>query len=652
MNRMQYPVIHQAAHAALLSVCTVALNAPSAVLHAQQLDEQFLVPEVTFLADAPIIDGVLDRNLASLPRREFPLVTQGDDENPAIPAHYRLAYGADFLYVYVEAEASGLVYRDRAYQNGDGFAMVIAIPQPDDAPTEEFYVLACSAVQDPRLEWTRRIFWYYNVVNIFRRTSEDAKLEFHDGDGTIGFELYLPWQDVHPNHPWLSEGIGFNLRFVKATANGSQNSYQVHPGSIGAENSPRTYLRLRFEEPVLPEGASRTYLRSRRGNISEGTALSATVTTAAGGPVTDNVVLRLRSGEGSSITSRTETLDCGGGLCRHEVSLPTADLLPGGYSVEWFSRVNDSRGDGGLTVLPRADLGMLRERLAATKQNIAAGSVETIEFLLAEVESALASVHPYETAVRQRIQLARVQDLVQQAEHGRDAIAESRRFVRRAYRSTLDSTLQPYVVWLPPDFNPAERYPLLVFLHGSASTERNIIGARYVIPEGFIAVGPYGRGPSNAWSWDSAQDDVAEAIDAVIDHYPIDKDRIILSGFSMGGYGVYRTYLETPDKFGALVVLSGSPNLANRWSGAGDYPDFTSEQYLQVFRDVPIFVFHGRRDQNVSFEATQSFVQQLREVGAKVEFHIEDETGHSSPGPATVAALHDWIARVLELAKP
>ena len=364
---MRHALTRQAGPAAFFFVLSSAATAPAAVLEAQQQDERFLLPDVTFLADAPTIDGVLDPHLARLPQREFPLVTKGDGENPSNPAHYRLAYGADFLYVYVQAEADELVYHDRAYQNGDGFAMVIAIPRPDEEPTEEFYVLACSAVQDPRLEWTRRIFWYYNVVNIFRRTSEDAKLEFHDGDGTIGFELYLPWQDVHPNHPWLSEGIGFNLRLVKATANGSRNFYQVHPGSVGAENSPRSYLRLRFEEPVLSDGASRTFFRSRRGNITEGDVLDATVATAAGGPVTENIVIRLRSGEGSILTSRQETLECGGGLCKHEVTLPTGDLPPGGYSVKWVSRVNDSRGAGGLTVLPEADPGMLHERLAAAQ---------------------------------------------------------------------------------------------------------------------------------------------------------------------------------------------------------------------------------------------------------------------------------------------
>ncbi|MGD2135865.1 MAG: prolyl oligopeptidase family serine peptidase [Gemmatimonadales bacterium] len=646
---MQHPLTRPLG-ATLPVALAVALVAPTA-LGAQRQNQQGPAPEVTFLAEAPTIDGVLDPDLARLPRRAFPHVTKADDENPSIPAHYRLAYGADFLYVYVEAEAHRFVYRDRAYQNGDGFAMVIAIPQPGDEPTEEFYVLACSAVDEQRLEWTRRVFWYYNVVHIFLPTSEQAQLEFHDGDGIIGFELYLPWRDVHPNHPWLSEGIGFNLRFVKATPNGSRNFYQVHPGSVGAENRPRSYVRLRFEEPALPDGASRTVLQPHRGNVTEGETLHATAVMAAGGPVSETVAIALRSGEGTILARRQETLTCDGGRCQHDVVLPTTDLPAGGYSVEWRSQANAARGEHGLTVLPAADLDVLRERLAAARESVAGGSAETIEFLIAELDSSLSALHAYETAASQRIQFARVRRLVEHAERGRDIIAEQHQFVRRAYRSSLDGTLQPYVVWIPPDFDPEERYPLLVFLHGSASTERNIIGARAGIPDGFIALGPRGRGPSNAWSWDHAQQDVAEAMQAVIDHYPIDADRIVLSGFSMGGYGVYRTYYETPNKFRALVVLSGSPNLANRWSGSDEYPDFTREEYLRVFRDVPMFVFHGRRDRNVSYEATASFVEQLRAVGADVEFHVEEQTGHAFPGPATVAALHDWIRRVLEMSR-
>lgn len=95
--------------------------------------------------------------------------------------------------------------------------------------------------------------------------------------------------------------------------------------------------------------------------------------------------------------------------------------------------------------------------------------------------------------------------------------------------------------------------------------------------------------------------------------------------------------------------MSGAPNMANRWSGASNFPDFNEERYLRVFEGVPIFVFHGRQDRNVSFDATASLVEQLRAVGADVEFHVEDDKGHSFPNAETVASLHAWLAVTLGL---
>ena len=633
---------------AAIGAVMVLLNGGAA--EAQELQAgDVLEPAVTFLAAAPAIDGVLDDHLAHLPQREFSVVEKEDSDNPSIPASYRLAYGADFLYVYVEAEAERLLFRDRAYQNGDGFAMVLGVPRPNDKPTDEFYVLAASAVREQRLEWSRRIFWYYNVDNIFQRTSDDAKLEFNEGSGIISFELYLPWQDVHPYHPWLSDGIGFNLRFVKGTENGSRNRYSVATGRIGAENQPREYVRLTFEEPTVPDGASQTFLLLDRNNIGAGESLGARIATNAGATLTENVRVLIRTGEGTAVASARLQLECDPGVSVHEVDVPTEDLPPGGYRVEWSSGANDSRGEGGLTVLPEVDPAGLRDQLAMVRGAISDGSYASIEFMIQEAEEELATVKPYETAAGQRLQFARVLKVLEAARAGEDAVSEQRGFVRRAYRSELDSTLQPYVVWIPEDLDPQRTYPLLVYLHGSASTERDIMGSRSVIPDGFIALGPKGRGPSNAWSWDHAQEDVAEAMAAVIENYPVDEDGIVLSGFSMGGYGVYRTYYETPEKFRALVVLSGAPNMANRYSGTSDFPDFNEEQYQRAFEAVPIFVFHGRQDRNVSFDATGSLVEQLRAIGADVEFHVEDDKGHSFPNAETVAALHAWLAVKLGL---
>ena len=235
---------------------------------------------VDFLAAAPAIDGLLDPALARLPRRLFSQVDLfGPDAKP-VEAHYRLAYGTDFLYVYVEAQGDRLTFNDRAYQNGDGFHMVIARALPGNAPTREFYVAACSAVDRPELEWTRRLFWYYNVDKIFVPMSRGAKLEAAAHAGVISFELLLPWQDLHPYHPWLGEDIGFNLGFVKANGP-SALYYRVLPEDLGSENAPRRYVPLRFAEPALDKGVQ-TFVRLERNHVGRGQALGARSATLSG----------------------------------------------------------------------------------------------------------------------------------------------------------------------------------------------------------------------------------------------------------------------------------------------------------------------------------------------------------------------------------
>ena len=52
---------------------------------------------------------------------------------------------------------------------------------------------------------------------------------------------------------------------------------------------------------------------------------------------------------------------------------------------------------------------------------------------------------------------------------------------------------------------------------------------------------------------------MTEVLADVAAHYPVDPERVYLSGFSMGGYGIYRTFSEDPMRYGGLIVLSGVP---------------------------------------------------------------------------------------------
>ena len=243
----------------------------------------------------------------------------------------------------------------------------------------------------------------------------------------------------------------------------------------------------------------------------------------------------------------------------------------------------------------------------------------------------------------------RVTEQLDRAYRGEDPYATVTGPLRRAFRSKLDNTLQPYAVRIPEDYDPHRECPLLVFLHGSASTETDILGFPYLSPGGMIEIGPFGRGRSNGFATPEAQTDIAEAIDDAIANYPIDTSRIILTGFSMGGYGAYRTFYETPEKFAAVAVFSGGPELGRAFAPDSDPPSFLLAESLEPFGGTPIFIFHGEKDLNVSYEQTLEVVEKLKAAGARVEFHSDPERGHEGPPERVIREYHRWLRLVLDL---
>ena len=116
--------------------------------------------EISFLAKAPVIDGALDPELAALPGVSLPVFRNRAENAPAAPVSAVLAYGADFLYIYVEAAQDRIQCRDRAYQRGDGIILALASPQDGDAATDEFQVLGFSPQAWGRRNWQYAFTWY------------------------------------------------------------------------------------------------------------------------------------------------------------------------------------------------------------------------------------------------------------------------------------------------------------------------------------------------------------------------------------------------------------------------------------------------------------------------------------------------------------
>lgn len=190
-----------------------------------------------------------------------------------------------------------------------------------------------------------------------------------------------------------------------------------------------------------------------------------------------------------------------------------------------------------------------------------------------------------------------------------------------------------YLVTFPQDFDNSESWPVIVFLHGTEERGDNITLVRSnnivnSLAESdpsfrFVVVSP--QVPLNQF-WDPVR--VKDVVDEVIDIEGVDRDRIYLTGLSMGGFGTFRTAIDYPNVFAALGPMSGGGNPAR----------------VYAIKDVPTWVFHNAVDPAVPFEESNRMVNALRKIGADVRFTIVPRVGHNAWVDAyNDPAFYDWL---------
>ncbi|MFN7957792.1 MAG: prolyl oligopeptidase family serine peptidase [Holophagaceae bacterium] len=587
---------------------------------------------VPFLAAAPVMDGRLDEGLAGLP--SIPL---GD---PAGGVKARVAYGADFLYLQVEAAQDSVRCRDRAYQNGDGLLLVLATAGPGGSPADAFRVLGFSPEPEGQRTWQFAFTWYRDRA-LEMAPLPGARFAWTSGGGRASFEVLVPWASMPPYHPWLREpgSIGLNLAYVQAEAGrGKVRHALVEDPRLGSEDSPRRYRPLTFEAPGVnasPAWAAEPLRATLREGESLGLRVAAVGSAATGLPLS----LRIQNGEGEVLVRR-RVMAPTHPTPRPEPLALALRLPAGGYRLE-VEGPGSTLVQRGITVLPASALPALRSTLDRAEV-LPEGSRATLQFRLAEAEAALAQLKPHETAGRLRAALEDLDRDLRAVASGRDPVASRTGIQRRAYRSAVDGTLQPYTVRVPEGLKPEVRVPLLVYLHGSGDDDRGMLD-RSRAPEGWIQLAPRGRGTSNCYSANHAQEDLREAVADVLAHYPVDPERVFLAGFSMGGYGVYRTALAQPGHFRGLVVLAGQPDLGPQWLGTG-HPDALDPANLARLKGEAFFIVHGTEDRNCPFAKTVQMVEGLRAAGAQVTFLAEPGRGHDGPSAEGEAQCLAWLA--------
>ena len=182
-----------------------------------------------------------------------------------------------------------------------------------------------------------------------------------------------------------------------------------------------------------------------------------------------------------------------------------------------------------------------------------------------------------------------------------------------AYYSAVDNSPQPYRFFVPNNYDPAKKWPLVVALHGMGGNENSFFDSynKGVIKEeaekrGYLILCPKGRSPADMYLG-NAQKDVFDSLAHLRQLYNIDEDRIYLMGHSMGGYGTWITAVAKPELFAALAPFSG-----------GGIPPVMMG--LKKIAHIPWFIVHGDADPTVNVEESRKMVKAGQELGAKVTY--------------------------------
>ena len=193
-----------------------------------------------------------------------------------------------------------------------------------------------------------------------------------------------------------------------------------------------------------------------------------------------------------------------------------------------------------------------------------------------------------------------------------------------------------YLLHLPEGYDKNDQqWPLIVFLHGAGERGDDLNKVKYHGPPKivekkkdfpFVVLSP--QCPAQGW-WD--EDLLINLIDETIDTYKIDKSRVYMTGLSMGGFGTWKLACKYPDRFAAIAPICG---------GGEPY------DAMRKLRDMPMWVFHGAKDNIVPLKRSEEMVDAIKKAGGTPKFTVYPEANHDS-WTATYdnPELYEWFLK-------
>lgn len=191
-------------------------------------------------------------------------------------------------------------------------------------------------------------------------------------------------------------------------------------------------------------------------------------------------------------------------------------------------------------------------------------------------------------------------------------------------------------IYMPEDIKDGEILPLIVFLHGAGErgNDLSIIENHNSLPRFFMEK-PSARAillapqcPSDT-VWIALTRELKSFLDKFISEYPVDADRVSLTGISMGGFGTWEFSMSYPEMLSAIAPVCGG---GMSWRA-------------NALIGMPIRIFHGDADTTVPITYSEIMVNKLRSIGENPEFTVYPGVAHNSWINAYEdGTLANWLA--------
>jgi len=219
-------------------------------------------------------------------------------------------------------------------------------------------------------------------------------------------------------------------------------------------------------------------------------------------------------------------------------------------------------------------------------------------------------------------------------------------------------------LWIiaPPKYAPAKPAGVFLALHGLGGTGAQLkdLWAAYAAANNCIIAAPSaqkepadrknedsfggigGRELPHWWSYREGNFPLS-ALSLLKKRYAIDENRVILTGYSMGGFGTWNIGLRSPDRFAALIPYAGG---LSRAEYAGLKVDERMRKlHLNSF-NLPICFVHGDADKTVPVEFDRESRNQLKKLGYEFEYKEVPKGGHIlnvREGGEIMMGIQKWL---------